>query len=1288
MAETLTPQQVEEQQARARRQQRKNAKKKHAAARDAFLEESTGFVDRDALHSALEMLMEREGLNLDEATDQPGGAAPQPRALAMGAPAPMAFPANNTNRWNPIGPSVVRQGQADGRPRVSGRVRDLAVSNDGQRAYAATAKGGVWYTGDGGATWEPVGGWASEPRRRGGNTSAFACGCLLVNFGAAVANDFVMVGTGEIGARQRPANWLSMRGMGVLVATGPASQAIQNDPWEAATGINLLEGVSIVRMVRVPGTPAGQNGDQVIAATTGGLFLGTRSMVGGSLAYTWAAMAAPPIPATPPAANFAVPPPANWAASRDPTDLLYVGNRLFVCFRDSGVAFSDNNGGAFNWITMNFAPAAPAATARLVGRMSLALNDDNNRVYVLGEVDTNPGALGNAQIPHVWQIANPAAALPGGPVATPLNNVPTNGNLWPGQRDYDQAILATTYTPAAAPPGTRTDRVYIGGSLVWVANWNAAIWCFDVNGANLVPSPGVSDRPPGTTHGADTAGLVGNHVHPDVHTLRKANNADGSHQVWVGCDGGVFLSLRNGQTNTFSSRNVGLASIESEFMASHPTSSHFAMLGCQDNGRQVRVGDSVWEMKTSMQGDGGGVMFHPVQSHYVLGQFTQADWACDPAGRYVPPAIPPNAANPAGSDPEFAASFFYSGIDAIPQPAGNRARVALGTNRVWITDNLGTANPNTWRVLPITALTVPPTFANARDPRLANRLPNAAQAGFGVPPGFGPVITVKWVNPTTVLALYHRGVVRYTENPGTPGQWTSTNLLQPGMAAVAPLVVPNATFFTDIAPVPGTNDFYLTGTGQTRQWTPAVPATPTSAAVAAIPPTAALDTCYYYDDAAGGFRTTGLGNALPTPVGLAASPIDPAYSVVVDPVNVNNVYVGTATAVWTATKGGGNIHGAWLPFVNGLPESTVQDLHIWSDPAAAAGSPRLLRAALQSRGVWEVNLAAAEPSRTYLRVHERDDRRMFPTPLKNPRRHPAAADVAVFCSPDIVIRPETPVTNTPSFQGTNLTNNALTYQLWTFQTAFRWLFPSIIPNGEWSDQFGDLVERHRRALGLPNAGSRRVDAALWNSVMANGQDENGRPGVYRAPWQNALAPTLPASEIDLMETVVPRRDTNNIWQVYRERSVVDILLHHRDTRPVPANDAFGVLLWRHAPSHNTLLATDCTDIVPYVRSLVGGGAPLAVPAGWNVALTGGNALHRLSVPLAARMPRAVSANVDLSAVPNGRRVLLLALAGSTADAFSAVPSGTITRVDDFVRHWPHAAARIISVWPRPGTQLF
>src|SRR5437588_198052 len=58
--------------------------------------------------------------------------------------------------WVPVGPSTVLFGQIDGGGRVSGRVNSLAVSPDGDRIYAGTANGGVWYSGDGGAHWIPL----------------------------------------------------------------------------------------------------------------------------------------------------------------------------------------------------------------------------------------------------------------------------------------------------------------------------------------------------------------------------------------------------------------------------------------------------------------------------------------------------------------------------------------------------------------------------------------------------------------------------------------------------------------------------------------------------------------------------------------------------------------------------------------------------------------------------------------------------------------------------------------------------------------------------------------------------------------------------------------------------------------------------------------------------------------------------------------------------------------------------------------------------------------------------
>src|SRR6478609_9352618 len=45
--------------------------------------------------------------------------------------------------WVSIGPFAVTHGQAGDTPVVSGRVPGLAVSDDGQRVYVASANGGV-----------------------------------------------------------------------------------------------------------------------------------------------------------------------------------------------------------------------------------------------------------------------------------------------------------------------------------------------------------------------------------------------------------------------------------------------------------------------------------------------------------------------------------------------------------------------------------------------------------------------------------------------------------------------------------------------------------------------------------------------------------------------------------------------------------------------------------------------------------------------------------------------------------------------------------------------------------------------------------------------------------------------------------------------------------------------------------------------------------------------------------------------------------------------------------------
>jgi hypothetical protein len=186
--------------------------------------------------------------------------------------------------------------------------------------------------------------------------------------------------------------------------------------------------------------------------------------------------------------------------------------------------------------------------------------------------------------------------------------------------------------------------------------------------------------------------------------------------------------------------------------------------------------------------------------------------------------------------------------------------------------------------------------------------------------------------------------------------------------------------------------------------------------------------------------------------------------------------------------------------------------------------------------------------------------------------------------------------------------------------------------------------------------------------------------VYRPPWQTPLDRDARATEVDLLETVQPRSVTGGRWLVFSEASTVDVLLHHRDTRPVAAGSSYATLLWRSDRSATTLLGTPADGIVAWARAAVAGGNP-AAPPGWQI---GGAHRNPLTVPLAARLPRAVPIDVDLSGVSQFHRVLLLAIAGSTGDQCTtdpvALPGGAT--VSDLVQRWPYAAMRLVTVSPR------
>ena len=123
-----------------------------------------------------------------------------------------------------------------------------------------------------------------------------------------------------------------------------------------------------------------------------------------------------------------------------------------------------------------------------------------------------------------------------------------------------------------------------------------------------------------------------------------------------------------------------------------------------------------------------------------------------------------------------------------------------------------------------------------------------------------------------------------------------------------------------------------------------------------------------------------------------------------------------------------------------------------------------------------------------------------------------------------------------------------------------------------------------------------IDKQLWNAVVGGTHLGAGLTAttvaadplaVYRAPWHTAAAPTATATEVDFMECVLPASPIG-AWGVYGEPLTVDILLHHRDSRPALAGRAWAMLLWRRANSLADALASPVAGVRQYRVDASGG----------------------------------------------------------------------------------------------------
>jgi hypothetical protein len=775
--------------------------------------------------------------------------------------------------------------------------------------------------------------------------------------------------------------------------------------------------------------------------------------------------------------------------------------RLWVWVYDgphSGLWVRDAGSTDFRAVTS----VAPPGTVS--GRAALAASTPANQVWLL--VDS--GTAGVA--PSLYRIANTGAALP---VATQVVNGVTD--FLNGFGFYD---LALTVDP------TRPNRVVVGGSTAPATapdlkplrgnrtNDAAVIWA-DVALNGLGQLTFGQPNPPT---------MVGVGVHADVHDVRFSG---GGARLWVACDGGVFRSDHPAAQVGFFPRNTGLSVIESNYLATHPTCEGFVTTGLQDNGVITRLSSTVWQH--AGLGDGGGILLdplHSLQRDRWFRQFFKANW--ETSDGTVAAGTLYTRLLTGSTNAEFSAAAFYStpgGIahrrGVVPPPNPNVAQIIVGTNRLWYTEDLGL----TWVTLPTATDPLTPAVNLAQD-------------------SLGESITVcRWQSPDVAWVLTNNQVRHYHRDTGSdnlapPGTWHSQLVVQRTVAGKKDRKsqsgpMRKARLWTELA----VNELrgplgavYLGTIGD--------------------PDDDDVDTLWWFDGTNAwhptGLRKDSLG--VPAPVTV----------VTCDPAHPEEVWVGTTVGVWRGIRtlpAGGTPKWAWQPMVNGLPESSVEDLAIFSD-----GGIRLLRAALASRGLWELQLDVAQTrDLTYVRAHD-DDLRYRARAVE--RMRDQVTRRSWHGSPDVRPRvasaPLAPPGTLPWQRG-RFANDV--ERLRRFQAALRSHTgdPRVRATGRWDDYFNEVL----RANGAPsvpppppppppgtNIG---ITAAFWATHMV-------APHSSADPW-GADTPT----EEDLYELTPPLVEGDlgsTSCRLPARQCKVDVVVHHRGLDPRPGGDVRVALL--------------------------------------------------------------------------------------------------------------------------------
>jgi hypothetical protein len=544
--------------------------------------------------------------------------------------------------WVPLGPSVLSNRllvETGPSAAWSGRITALRVAPGGQRAYAGTANGGVWVTGDGGLTWAPLDDGSDSPARDlEVEANSLAVGALDVLFGPStggdVTGDVVFAGTGcqtitnLSNTQQSSASDIEYFGVGVLRYT-----------WSGATATGVLEGGDVFAGTAFGGLLAATDGSgDAWAGTSTGFF------VRDGATATWSAPPAPPSAGTSVVTGIAV---AGSGAAL----------RVYVAYLDEAVY-------VFNPATGTFLSSSIGSLTGSTGRRILvaaATDAAGSTVYALN----GDGVL--------WRMGPSASAL------VEVESAPDHAAMFEFAGQGGDLALAL-----AIEPGT-TDTVWVAGSATTAGGQLSLYRGEVVEDASGTPQFGYAGNGP-----ADPT-YRGTGIHADSHAIAFPPDAS---SAWVGCDGGCWVAPApfdaDGQ---FVAHNVGLAITQLTYLAQHPGTDAVVYAGTQDNGHNRFSGTASWDHDAG--GDGGGTAVNPLSPAEVVGQvmYTSLASISSPYDVFAGAPSPPTTVGDAGMFTSPIAVCAVSATSDFPAP---HPLLVFGADALYVSEGGGADWAQTW----------------------------------------------------------------------------------------------------------------------------------------------------------------------------------------------------------------------------------------------------------------------------------------------------------------------------------------------------------------------------------------------------------------------------------------------------------------------------------------------------------------------------------------------------------------------------------------------------------------